>query len=150
MRAAFSCVFLFLFAGCASSPGWPGTSEFQNVITREQIADSNETTLYDVVDRYHPEWLSYSRSAGLLIVDDDLERLDVGTMRGRVYLNMRGREGVYGLEYSNNILAQSRVPGFMGGGGAIIIRTRHDALMGWSTEGFSALSSSPKKESSPF
>jgi hypothetical protein len=124
MRAAVSCVFLILFAGCASSPDGSGTSEFQFVITREQIADSNETTLFDVVDRYHPEWLTYSRNVGLPIVDDDLEKLDVGTMRGPDYLRMRGTEGIYALEYLNNILAQSRVPGFMGSGGAIIIRTR--------------------------
>jgi hypothetical protein len=124
MRAAVSCVFLILFAGCASSPNGSGTSEFQFVITREQIADSNETTLFGVVDRYHPEWLQVSRPFELLIVDDDLRRMGVGTTSGLDLLKMRGIEGVYALEYLNSIRARSLIRNMASAQTAIIVRTR--------------------------
>ena len=124
MRAAVSCVFFLLIVGCASSPDGSRTNELQNLITREQIDDSNEITLYGVIDKYHPAWIQVSRPSGIAVVDDDLERLGIGSVVGLDALKMRGTEGVYALEYLNNIRASSLIRNWWGSAGAIIVRTR--------------------------
>lgn len=48
-------------AGCASSGAAPGSgaraSTPRNIISGDQLQHTNATTLYDVVERLHPEWL---------------------------------------------------------------------------------------------
>ena len=43
-------------AGCASSAGGPSGSS-RDVITREQIAESQAITVYDAIRTLHPRWL---------------------------------------------------------------------------------------------
>ena len=121
MRVASLAFLVLVLAACASSPEGNQATDNPNVISQEQIDASNETTLFDVVDRYHPEWLQDPR---LLIVDDDLERLGMGNIGGIELLKRRGTEGVFELEYLNAIRARSVIRNMAGARAAIIVRTR--------------------------
>jgi len=71
-RTAVPLTLLVLLAlgGCASTGSGSSTSGSRNEISREQLAERPEATVFDVVRRIHPRWLR-SRAAGTSVSLDD-------------------------------------------------------------------------------
>lgn len=114
--------------GCASAGSGDGVrrpSRQQNMLSQEEIRDSQYTNLHDVVRALRPNWL---RTRGQISIGDPsagqvvvyLNGVQAG---GADYLRQVSAREVLSLEYLNETQASARFGLKQAGGAAIIIHT---------------------------
>lgn len=127
IRACLCLVFAASLAlvGCASTGGAgedEGPSRQSDVISQEELAELDVSTLYEVVDRLRPRWLitrqrSFSRETEILVVQNNSVIGDVEILR------QMDPVGVTELRYMDGDTAAATLVGGRSGfvEGAIVI-----------------------------
>lgn len=114
---AFLLLSVVTLAACAS-PGTRSGSGAPDVITREQLADMGAGTIYEAVERYHPEWLRQRLYDQPAVVFVDGTRMGDPSLLYSINVNH-----VVEVRYMDASDATTRYgTGF--GGGAIQVTTR--------------------------
>lgn len=112
------------FAGCASTGGGGDDDESRrsDVISQQEIASANVSTLYELVDRLRPRWLtlrqrSFSRETQILVVRNNSVIGEVDVLR------QMDPTGVTELRYMDGDTAAATLVGARSGyvEGAIVI-----------------------------
>jgi len=127
LKAAVLPVILSIaVVACASLEG-AGERSSSNVITQEEIAESNARNLYEVVERLRPRWLvarggsrSFGSETGILVYQGQTR------LGGPDVLRQLGLDSARRLEYLDATTAAATLPGIGSGhvSGAIVIHTR--------------------------
>jgi hypothetical protein len=114
---------LAVVAGCATTDGRPRTNP--NVITLEEIQETNAANLFEVVQQLRPRWLearaarSTYGTVSIMVYEGQSRLGDVQVLR-QLPVNM-----AYRMRYLDGAQATSTLPGIGSGhvAGAIIIET---------------------------
>ncbi len=118
----------FAVTACATpGPGEGSSSQNPNLLTREEIAASDATNLYDVIARLRPRWLqvrsqrSFSMPTEIAVLQNELYLGNVEVLK-QMTLDV-----AYRIEYYEGARAATAFPALMTGRhieGAIVVRTR--------------------------
>lgn len=119
---------LLAMGACTASSGNSGSSRprgDRNLLTQEQIRESNHQTLYDVVQSLRSNWLhdrgvdSFSNPTQILVYMDDVRLGGVETLRSIPTLGIsyvRWYDGIaasgrWGLDHGKGVIYVSSSPG---------------------------------------
>lgn len=116
-------------AGCATggTVGEGASSRNPNLLTREEIAASDATNLYDAIARLRPRWLqirsqrSFSMPTEIAVLQNELY------LGNAEVLKQMTLDAAYRIEYYEGARAATAFPALMTGRhieGAIVVRTR--------------------------
>lgn len=108
--------------GCATTGSTGGESGSSDVITRDEIVETDVSNLYQVVQRLRPGWLqiqsrSMERESEILVIRDGTVIGDVQTLREL------GRDGIQQLRWMDGETAAATLVGARSGyvEGAIVV-----------------------------
>lgn len=113
---------LLVMTGCATAGAGGGGESSRDVITRQEIQETDVSNLYEVVRRLRPTWLrvrnkSFSKQTEIVVVRD-------GTVIGNVEaLRDIGRDGINEIRFMDGETAAATLVGARSGyvAGAIVI-----------------------------
>jgi hypothetical protein len=102
-------------AGCASGAGYERSRSDPNFITPEEIAASNASNLYELVNRLRPRWMQV-RAARTF----DMQEGEIVVYQGQTYLGhldalrQMNIDAAYALRYLDGATASASLPGLVG------------------------------------
>lgn len=124
-RRTLPAAFLLVFAACASSGGGGGGGGSNaEVLTRDELIASNETDVFNALQRLRPAWLrvrgqtSFAGTTTVTVFVDGSPRGDVSDLRGMQVTD------VVEVRYLSPSDAAFQFGTLAGSGGTISIRTR--------------------------
>jgi hypothetical protein len=112
-----------LVSACAAGSGSSGGD--RNLITNEQIAALDVSTLYDVVQRLRPRWLEVRAARGISVETEVIVFVDRTYQGGAEELRRLGKDMAWSLEYvpGTRAAADLAVPAHIHVEGVIVVHT---------------------------
>jgi outer membrane murein-binding lipoprotein Lpp len=104
-----------LLAGCASGAGREHARSDPHFITPEEIASSNASNLYELVNRLRPRWMQV-RAARTF----DMREGEIVVYQGQTYLGhldvlrQMNIDAAYAMRYLDGATASASLPGLVG------------------------------------
>jgi hypothetical protein len=113
-----------LVSACAAGSGSTGGGD-RNVITNEQIAALDVSTLHEVVQRLRPRWLDVRASRGMATETQVIVFVDRTYQGGAEELRRLGKDMAWSLEYvpGTRAAADLALPAHIHVEGVIVVHT---------------------------
>ena len=123
-RVPLGLLLLIAISGCTAATAANGASRDINVITQEEIAQTNRNSVFEVIEMLRPQWLQgrsaqsvNNRDGGIVVYMDDVRYGDLTSLR------TINTAGIFRMERFNATAASQRWgPGHSDG--VIVISTR--------------------------
>jgi hypothetical protein len=125
-RIALLIGVLCLLAACASAGAAPRDRALgdPNLLSSQELRESDAQTLYDLIQRERPRWLAARLTAG---TSDGIAVFVNGSRMGGIdYLRQMAPGGIDSIRYLDTTAARNELPSLSSGmvAGAIMITTR--------------------------